>query len=351
MEMMKQELSRTGRPFSIFGGEPLLMSVDDLEELWSWGFEHYGRNSVQTNGTLISERHLELFKKYNVHVGISIDGPGPLNDIRWAGTENLTRAATARTEAAIEQLCAAGLTPGLIVTLHRCNATADKLQSLLDWLKRLASEGVRSIRLHLLEIEGANIRERYRLTDLENVEALLFLASHAAELSPMRLSMFEDIRHLLQGDDGKASCVWTGCDSYTTRAVQGIDGNGQRSNCGRTNKDGIDFVKGDKAGFERYIALYHTPQAFGGCAGCRFFVMCKGQCPGTAIGGDWRNRTEYCEVWRSIFEHFEGELLRANTWVLSRSNRRRDVEARLVNAWAKGQNPSLADTTRRVRNS
>jgi uncharacterized protein len=351
MDLMKQAIDRTGGPFSLFGGEPLLMPVDDLEELWSWGFERFGRNSVQTNGTLISDRHFELFRKYNVHVGVSIDGPGPLNDIRWAGTEALTRAATVRTETAIERLCAAGLPPGLIITLHRGNATADKLETLLDWLRRLASMGIRSVRLHLLEIEDANIRERYRLTDQENTAALLFLASQTGELNSIRMSMFEDIRNLLQGDDGKASCVWKGCDSYTTKAVQGIDGNGQRSNCGRTNKDGIDFVKGDKAGFERYIALYHTPQAFGGCAGCRFFAVCKGQCPGTAIEGDWRNRTEYCEVWTSIFEHFETELRQDNKWALSRSESRPDIEANLLNAWAKGQNQSLAEATRGVRRS
>ena len=80
--------------------------------------------------------------------------------------------------------------------------------------------------------------------------------------------------------------------------MQGIEGTDQRSNCGRTNKDGIDFVKSDREGFERYLALYYTPQEYGGCKDCRFFLMCKGQCPGTAIDRDWRNRTEHCEVWK-----------------------------------------------------
>ena len=60
------------------------------------------------------------------------------------------------------------------------------------------------------------------------------------------------------------------------------------SNCGRTNKDGVDYLKSDHQGYERYIALYNTPHEHGGCKGCRFFLMCKGQCPGTAIDGDWQ---------------------------------------------------------------
>jgi len=34
------------------------------------------------------------------------------------------------------------------------------------------------------------------------------------------------------------------------------------------------------------VALAATPHAHGGCRDCRFFLMCKGQCPGTAIDGD-----------------------------------------------------------------
>ena len=56
-----------------------------------------------------------------------------------------------------------------------------------------------------------------------------------------------------------------------------------------TNKDGIDYVKADRPGYERYLALYQTPQEYGGCQGCRFLVSCaRGNVQGTAISsGDW----------------------------------------------------------------
>jgi uncharacterized protein len=121
-----------------------------------------------------------------------------------------------------------------------------------------------------------------------------------------------------------------------------VEGHGQRSNCGRTNKDGIDFVKAAAPGFERYIALYLTPQADGGCQGCRFFLMCKGQCPGTAIDGDWRNRTEHCEVWKAIYGVLEEEMKAAGTAPLSISPRRETIERGALAAWASGQNPTIA---------
>src|SRR5262245_59244950 len=91
---MKAAVREEGGPFTLFGGEPLLLPLRDLEELWSWGLAQYGRNSVQTNGTLITEAHIRLFRAYNVHVGISLDGPGELNDVRWHGNLGKTRQAT-----------------------------------------------------------------------------------------------------------------------------------------------------------------------------------------------------------------------------------------------------------------
>jgi uncharacterized protein len=75
---------------------------------------------------------------------------------------------------------------------------------------------------------------------------------------------------MLEGRDGSVGCTWRACDSYTTEAVQGVEGNGQSSNCGRTNKEGVDFIKANTAGYERYTAaLYRTLQSENGCQGCR----------------------------------------------------------------------------------
>jgi len=154
--------------------------------------------------------------------------------------------------------------------------------------------------------------------------------------------VFREIRNLLIGKDRNVSCVWKGCDPYTTAAVTGIEGNGQRSNCGRTNKEGIDFVKAQDVGFERYIALYYTSQEDGGCANCRFFLMCKGQCPGTAIDGDWRNRSEHCEVWKALFEACENQLSASGTSAISTQPfLRESLETQMMEAWASGSNPSI----------
>ena len=116
---------------------------------------------------------MRMFRQYKVQVGISIDGPGEFNDVRWAGTLERKRENTAKTEAAIERLCREGMPPSLIVTLHRGNATPDKLPVLHDWFRRLAAMGISSARLHDLEVEGDDVGAAYALSTEENLVAWL----------------------------------------------------------------------------------------------------------------------------------------------------------------------------------
>ncbi|MDA7980489.1 MAG: radical SAM protein [Pirellulales bacterium] len=317
IEAMKAAVEREGGPFTLFGGEPLLLPTATLEDLWSWGKEKYGRNGVQTNGSLITDDHIRLFREYDVQVGISIDGPGELNAVRWAGSDERTDSLTEKSEAAIHRLCREGIPPSLIITLHRGNATEDKLHAMFDWIRHLDAIGVSSTRLHLMEAESPLIRAKLALSTERNVQALIGFAELEQSLSRMRFDTFDDMEKMLSADDLHATCVWKACDPLTTDAVRGVEGFGQSSNCGRTNKDGIDYIKSDGAGFERYLSLYHTPHENGGCKGCRFFLMCKGQCPGTAIDGDWRNRTEHCEIWFRLFQLIEQRMARAGTRPIS----------------------------------
>ena len=349
MKKMKDAVEKENAPFSIFGGEPLLIPFHDLEEIFSWGYDKWGENSIQTNGTLIEDRHIVLFKKFNVHVGISIDGPDELNELRFIGNKEITHRFTKKTEVAIRRLCDEGMPPQLIITLHRSNASKDRLPILINWIKDLDKLGIRAARLHLLESENQYIRDKYSLSPDENIHALLNLMELQIELKNIKFDIFDDMRNMLMGKDSSVTCIWKGCDPYTTKAVRGIEGNGQLSNCGRTNKDGIDYIKSTTEGYERYISLYHTPYEFGGCKDCRFFLMCKGNCPGTAIDGDWRNRTEHCEVWKTIFERLEKVLLMTGLTPISRNEKLKEkIEKEFLTCWSRGQNTSIAYEIKKI---
>jgi uncharacterized protein len=147
---------------------------------------------------------------------------------------------------------------------------------------------------------------------------------------------------MLLGKDNNATCIWRGCDPYTTKAVTGVEGDGHLSNCGRVNKDGINYVKAEQEGFERYISLYYTPYEFGGCNGCRFFLMCKGNCPGTSIDNDWRNRTEHCQIWKTVYEYLETDFVIKGIIPISVNKKLRDyLENEFLKYWRSGKNVTM----------
>jgi radical SAM protein with 4Fe4S-binding SPASM domain len=198
--------------------------------------------------------------------------------------------------------------------------------------------GVRHIGLHLLEIESNAMRAKYALSDAESLWALMKLRSIREELPTVSFSLFGDLDGLLMGKNATARCIWQACDPYTTPSVRGIGARGERTKCSRVNKEGIDFVPSSIRGYERYIALYYTPQEAGGCQGCRFFLACRGQCPGTAINGDWRNRSEQCQSWKQAFEAIENELLEAGRTPISLNSERLLIEEATVHFWEEGRN-------------
>jgi uncharacterized protein len=320
---VRDQLDRLGE-FAVFGGEALLAPLAHLEEVFAYGFARHGQNGIQTNGTLITDAHLDLFERYQVHVGISIDGPPELNHVRCAPE------LTARTIRAIETLCDRGLFPSIITTIHRGNANLPRLTAFFDWL---ADHGVRHLNLHELEVECG--REHLALSEEENIRVYLALYEWS-KTTMLRVLPFADIQTLLTTESPSVMCTWNACDPLTTPAVHGLNANGDLSNCGRTNKDGVNWLKGDRPGAERSRVLYHTPQAYGGCQGCAYFAFCKGQCPGTAIDGDWRNRTANCRLWYALFERIERDLDPAT--LLTPEVRRR-LEARLVADAVHGDSP------------
>ena len=66
------------------GGEPLLWGIENYRELFLYmekelsGVDY--KNSLQTNLSLINEEYIDLFLRYNVHVGFSLDGTKEIND-------------------------------------------------------------------------------------------------------------------------------------------------------------------------------------------------------------------------------------------------------------------------------
>jgi len=67
------------------GGEPLLMSKPRFSEMCDTlrGYENGFRFSfaLQTNGVLVDDGWIDIFERHRITVGVSLDGPPPVNDL------------------------------------------------------------------------------------------------------------------------------------------------------------------------------------------------------------------------------------------------------------------------------
>ena len=86
-ERLVEQAGRQEAGFAIVlhGGEPLLLSFGELAALLRGLRAHLSPDrhpiSIQTNGTLLSEKHLDLFSETLTSVSVSIDGPPEANDV------------------------------------------------------------------------------------------------------------------------------------------------------------------------------------------------------------------------------------------------------------------------------
>lgn len=338
--------------WSLFGGECLVLPLKDVDELLSLGFAKHGTTSLQTNGALITPAHIDVFKKYKTQVGISLDGPGELNDSRWAGTVDATRKQTAKTLWAIEALCEANLTPSLIITLHAGNASKDRFPWLMEWFRELDRMGIRHVNIHVMELDSD--ADTLYLPQDELSDRLIDLWNLQDELT-LKFSKFDEVLKLLQGND-KVSCIWHACDPLNTAAVQAVDNHGEPSLCLRTVKDGKTWLPAEGSGHsaplighpgtryhERQLALYVTPQDVGGCKDCEYWMMCLGQCPGEGDNADVRNRSHYCLTWKKLFAEGARRLRKVGITPLSALPNRKHIETLMYDMWVQGKSPTLGE--------
>jgi uncharacterized protein len=333
--------------FTLFGGEALLVPKKDLERFFEHGLKNFGVTYIQTNGSLIDDDHIRLFKEYNVWVGISVDGHEELNDLRKPkSAKQDVREATRSTINNIERLVNEGVGVGIIATLHQLNGSKDKLPKFIEFVEWLSSIGIKEGNLHMLEVDSEEA-EKHMLSEDENTEAFLTLAKFFEKNPSLRWSPFTDFPTMLRGRDA-VGCVWHNCDASNTQSVYGVEGEGSITNCGMVNKDGVDWTKDEGTSYTRDLILYATPHEDKGCKGCPYFMMCNGYCPGSAIDGDWRNKTMHCKTLKTLFSFYERKLEFLGITPVTKDDRMKEMEEFYINQLANGYRSSVQQAIEHV---
>jgi uncharacterized protein len=296
----------------VHGGEPLIIRSADLRKILQLSFDLYGRTGIQTNGILLTDAHLEMFREFKTSVGVSIDGDtAALNRGRWNDGDIPDSRIQELTDLTLRNMArakAAGLDVSAIIVLRRYNAAPERLSALMRFLIRLEKMGIRSLRTNEVIVFEDEFRDE-ELTRDELGRAFIRLADLCFEDAGRQWNPYRDIVKMWT-EGGDATCVFNACDIWKTGAETAITADGSIGVClkGGAALDGIQALAADVGGAERVQALPAIPQEQGGCQGCEFWGLCGGGCPGSGIGNDWRNRTRFCGAYKTLFQHVRARL-------------------------------------------
>lgn len=321
-------------PPGMHGGEPLLLRKEHLDRIFSFIIKNWEqeRTHIQTNGTLIDADHIAMFKKYNVNVGISCDGPLELNRERIArgGGKDVTDHMSARTLSAIEELATNGVGVGIITVLHKGNAGDDeKLGKLLDWMDDLNQMGVKghynpAIPYEETQDDLSLSPSRLAEVFVQTWEWMKEPGQNYREWNP-----FRDMQNNLLGLT-LSNCIANKCDVYNAGAAQILKGDGEQTGCGKTwaaAGDGVPFLQGESSNNEyndrdemrRYDMLKQVPGPFtpdydgpdlGGLRGWRYWTVNQGGCPSSGMDFDYRTRSIWTDAYDALYERIEHDMRR-----------------------------------------
>lgn len=289
----------------LHGGEPLSLPFSDVERILHEIYNMQGETSINTNGGLINDDFIKLFKRYKTAVGVSMDGFYPLNKLRYyPQDENKCRQYTATVLKNIERLRAEDIPVAIMAVLHRENAVGDKLKQFGEFITQMWKMGVSTGKVNYCKTYNKN--EYYKLTPEEFANALKFIAKLTIvnpemvyEPIPLLLQNLWDATHFNE-------CYLTTCDPFHTNSAKRILGDGSIANCSIGDIGRGVTLQTKEPSYERYMALQKKPISDGGCKGCKYWNICFGGCPGST--DDWRKRDEYCKGFYKIYTFLEENI-------------------------------------------
>ncbi len=302
---------------TLHGGEPTILPKPIFEEFLKLSYELSGQSGIQTNGYLIDDDHIEMFKKYNTHVGFSIDGPYSLNRFRGTGSKKDRRKQTEKIMATIDKIMSTErplqpnekprkdkegnivlpkLRASVIAVIHKGNALGDNREIMKQWVKALDAKGIHG-RLNPCCSGNSDID----LTPEEAADFYPDMFDFMLKNGIRGFSPFKDIKNSLIGED-EVVCVFKNCDPFCTSSATPVLKDGSVGVCLRLYGDGKKYLRGERTNI-RSAVLYETD-----CKGCEWWKHCYGGCTGLSIDWDWRNKDRYCLMYKTMFSKMHNAL-------------------------------------------
>ena len=297
--------------FTFHGGEPTLLGAEFLEQACARlrRLPIPIKFSMQSNLLAIPSDLITVVRRYDIHVGSSVD---PIESGRCTATGGDTFPAWARNHEILEK---AGVYGGAIFLVTR--PAVEHGKQVYRILNACASLGKTepAFQFNLIYPQGRAAENTDLLVSAEEAGRFLVDAYEAWEESGREsyISPFVDLA--LWFDAGCEGVPQLTC-SFVGRCHEshlGIDFELNLSGCGRRVDSGAFYGNIRTHSISSLLATSEERKklmtrsaqlAAGECSGCEFFVLCNGGCPDDAALGtdDIMARTAHCVSYKTLYE-------------------------------------------------
>ncbi|MDE6543138.1 MAG: radical SAM protein [Muribaculaceae bacterium] len=300
------------------GGEPLLWGIENYKAIFEYTENFKDKvlfyHSIQTNLSLISDEYIELFKKYNVRIGFSLDGPKEIND-RYR-----------------KRIDGSGSFDTIIRNLYKCREAGLHVGTIM-----VASSAFKNC-----------IPDLYRFIVEHKLNFKfnpLFLSGEASNCQDLSLTPFEyakmsnelfDLWFFDKENHIKESTFIDIASAFLTRNLRtngcifsmncqnnflAISPRGDVFPCGRfcdtdtkfsygnINKEPLEIILKRRKESAQYKRAEYIAKS--GCRKCEYYGLCHGGClhDGFLRNGDFKSKTFLCSAYKQIFSHIERRLI------------------------------------------
>lgn len=308
--------------FAFQGGEPTMAGIEFFEKFHKF-VEKYNTKkiivnfSLQTNGTLLNKKWLELFKKYNYLIGLSLDGNKEMHDTfridaKGEGTfSRVLKAAKMMKKAEVEF--------NILCVVNKLIAQNGKL--VYNFFR---NNGFRYYQfIPCLDSLSCSEEKDYTLTAEDYGKFLdeTFNLWYEDMMSGKRISVrhFDNYTKILLGEEPEACDMVGHCNMNAV-----LESDGSMYPCDFYVLDEFKVGNINESSFEELfkseaeMRFLRTSLAVDEkCKVCRYFKICRGGCrrhKELTAEGNYENR--FCESYKYFFERNIDKMIKTAEYVM-----------------------------------
>ncbi|MBD3352914.1 MAG: anaerobic sulfatase maturase [Candidatus Lokiarchaeota archaeon] len=291
------------------GGEPLLTGLDFFKKAIEFQIKYAKNqvigNAVQTNGLLINEKWVDLFKKYSFLIGISLDGPKEIHDpARGKGTHD-------KVVKVIELMAKNNIEFNILTVLHSGNW--DKIEEIYSYLKTIPCNFFQFIPAVDNDIVTGESTD-YSITAKQYGDALckLYDLWYPEDTNKISIRTFDAVINKFFGLPSGLCTFEEKCPNYIV-----IENQGDVYPCDFFVRPNEKLGKITKDSFEILVKRRNNKfrkrktNISKACKDCRWLELCYGGCVKDRIfnNNKDKNRTYFCPAYQKFFKYsFHGVI-------------------------------------------